>query len=194
MPAQALFNSAIEQLLNSALAEDPTAKTRLKPVRGRTFRLRLQEFSWPITLFFDHDKVTLLGSDYESVDGEVEASVAVLGKLGDTSEVTAAIQHGEIKLSGDPIFAQQASQVFLGLKIDWEEAAAKRFGDVSGYWLSQGIQKISQNLPNPTQWRRFVSDVLTEEKKLTLGSVEYAIFEDDLRALERRILKLEAKD
>lgn len=192
MPAQPLLNAFVERVLNTALAEDPAASARLKSVRGKTFRLSITSLPWPMTITFCADRVMLMGSDFEAVDGAVSAPLSVLTTLSDASKVTAALQRGELELSGDPIFAQQASQVILGLDIDWEEAFAKRLGDVPGYWLSQGIEQLRQHMPNLADWRDWAGQTLSEEKKLTVGQVEYAMLKDDLQALLRRVSQLEA--
>lgn len=192
MPTQPLFNAFAERLINAALAEDPAAAERLKAVRGKTFRLSITAAPWPVTLTFCADRVLLMGSDFEAVDGEVSAPLSVLTTLSDASKVTAALQKGDLILTGDPIFAQQASQVLLGLNIDWEEALARRVGDVPGYWLSQGLQQLRQRIPDAQEWRNWVGQTMNDEKKLTVGQVEYAIFQDDLQALMRRVSQLEA--
>lgn len=191
MPAQPLFNAFVEKLINTALAEDPAANARLKAVRGKTFRLQVDVLPWPVTLNFCADSVLLMGTDYEAIDGEVKAPLHILTTLSDASKVTAALQRGELSLSGDPIFAQQASQVILGLNIDWEEALAKRFGDVPGYWLSQGLSKLRQRTVKPQAWRRWLSETMNEEKKLSVGQLEYALFADELNALAQRVSQLE---
>lgn len=191
MPAQPLFNAFVETLLNAALAEDPAARDRLKAVRGKTFRLEIDVLPWPLTLTFCADKVLLMGSDYEAIDGEVKAPLHILVTLTDASKVTAALQRGEVSLSGDPIFAQQASQVVLGLNIDWEEALSRRFGDVPGYWLSQGLNAMRQRTAKPQAWRQWLSETMNEEKKLSVGQLEYALFVDELNALAQRVSQLE---
>lgn len=191
MPVQPLFNAFIERLINTALAEDPAASQRLKTVCGKTFRLQITSWPWPLTLTFCADRVMLMGSTYPVIDGEVRAPLQVLVGLTDASKVTSALQRGEMTLSGDPIFAQQASQVILGLQIDWEEAFAKRFGDVPGYWLSQGLTRLSATRPDLASWRTWFSETLSEEKKLTVGQLEYALFVDELGDLANRVSQLE---
>lgn len=194
MPAQALLNSVAERVLNTALGADPDSPRRLRAVRGRTFRLRLSELPWPLTLTFCADRVFLMGSDYEAIDGEVATSLPVLIELQDATKVTAAIQRGDVQLAGDPVFAQQASQVIAGLDIDWEEALATRLGDVPGYWLAQGIQRVRQLVPEARVWQDWLSDTLRDEKQLIVGQLEYAVHCDDMRALERRVTRLERKE
>lgn len=191
MPLQPAMNALAETLVNSALRADPGSKGRLQAVQGKTFRLRIQELPWPLTLAFTEHQVMFLGEDYEEVSGEVQTSLSVLGQLADASEVTQAIQRGEVVLHGDPIFAQQASQVVLGLNIDWEQALADRFGDVAGFWLAQGVGELQQRLPDWHNWRRWFADVIIDEKKLLLGKTEFAIFSDDLKALQKRVEALE---
>lgn len=193
MPAQPLFNAFVERLINTALAEDPSASQRLKAVRGKTFRLQIGSWPWPFTLHFCDDRVMVMGRDYEGIDGEVSAPLHVLTTLTDAAQVTAALQRGELNLSGDPIFAQQASQVILGLQIDWEEAFAQRFGDVPGYWLSQGVAQLRARKPNLSSWRQWFSETLSEEKKVTVGQLEYAVFSNELEQLARRVNQLEDK-
>ncbi|MGX5914701.1 ubiquinone biosynthesis accessory factor UbiJ [Aliidiomarina sp. Khilg15.8] len=185
------FNALAETLVNAALKEDPGSQARLRAVQGKTFRVRLDELPWPLTLTFTRDQVLFMGAEYEAIDGEVSTSLSMLQSLQDASEVTQAIQRGEVHLHGDPIFAQHASQVLLGLQIDWEQAMADRFGDVAGYWLSQGIQRAKSRIPSAADWRNWLSETLTEEKKLLPGQVEYALFSDDLRALSQRVNALE---
>ncbi|MCL5050218.1 MAG: SCP2 sterol-binding domain-containing protein [Firmicutes bacterium] len=191
MPTQALINAFAERLVNTALAEDRNAPKRLAAVKGKTFRLRLDMLPWPLTMTFCADRVFFMGEDYDAVDGEVTTSVAVLSTLRDASQVTAALQRGELQLSGDPIFAQQASQVLLGLEIDWEESFAKRIGDVPGYWAGQGLAWLRQQRPNLDAWQQWFGETLSEEKKLTVGQVEYALFSDELKQLAQRVRQLE---
>lgn len=191
MPAQPLFNGFVERLINTALAEDPSAPQRLKAVRGKTFRLQVVSWPWPFTLTFCDDRVMMMGRDYEAIDGEVSAPLHVLTTLTDASKVTAALQRGELTLRGDPIFAQQASQVILGLQIDWEEAFARRFGDVAGYWLSQGVAQLRARKSNVGGWQQWFSETLSEEKKVTVSQLEYALFSDELEQLARRVKQLE---
>lgn len=191
MSLQSAFNALAETLVNAALKEDPGSRTRLHAVQGKTFRMRLDELPWPLTLTFTRDQVLFMGADYDAIDGEVSTSLSMLQSLQDAGEVTQAIQRGEVRLRGDPIFAQQASQVLLGLEIDWEQALADRFGDVAGYWMAQGFSRAKSRVPGLTEWRNWLSETLTEEKKILPGQVEYALFSDDLRALGRRISALE---
>jgi ubiquinone biosynthesis protein UbiJ len=191
MPMQSAFNALAETLVNAALAEDPGSPVRLRAVQGKTFRLRLDELPWPLTLTFTRDQVFFMGGDYDAIDGEVSTSLSMLQSLQDAGEVTQAIQRGEVRLQGDPIFAQQASQVLLGLEIDWEQALADRFGDVAGYWMAQGFSRARACVPGLSEWRNWLSETLTEEKKILPGQVEYALFSDDLRALGQRISALE---
>ena len=193
MPAQPLFNALAERLINSALAEDPAAPQRLKTVRGKTFRLQVTSSPWPLTLTFCDDRVMMMGGDFEAIDGEVSAPLHVLTTLTDASKVTAALQRGDLTLRGDPIFAQQASQVILGLQIDWEETFARRFGDVPGFWLSQGIAQLRARKPNLDSWRDWLGETLSEEKKVAVGQLEYALFCDELEQLARRVKQLEDK-
>ncbi|RUO24004.1 hypothetical protein CWE09_12720 [Aliidiomarina minuta] len=187
MSLQPAINALAETLVNSALRADPGSKGRLQAVQGKTFRLRLQELPWPMTLSFTEHEVLFLGEGYEVINGEVQTSLSVLGQLSDATQVTQAIQRGDVILQGDPIFAQQASQVVLGLNIDWEQALADRFGDVAGFWLAQGVGELQQRLPDVHNWRRWFADVLIDEKKLLLGKTEFAIFTDDLKALQKRV-------
>lgn len=194
MPAQALINSLVERALNSALQADPDAPRRLRAVRGRTFRLTLSELPWPLTLTFCADKVLLMGSEYEAVDGEVITSLPVLAELRDASKVTAAIHRGDLTLHGDPVLAQQASQVIAGLQIDWENVFCEHFGDVPGYWMTQGFRKLRHWLPSVESWKSWLNETVRDEKRLVVGHMEYALYCEDMQALERRVAQLERKE
>lgn len=193
MPTLALVNALVERSMNAALNADPNSTERLKAVQGKTFRLQLSELPWPLTLHFCADKVMLMGQSYDAIDGALTTDLSTLPMLTDASKVTAALQRGDLALEGDPIFAQQASQVFLALQIDWEELLAGKFGDVPGYWLAQGWQSLRRSVPEVSQGRKWLSETLTEEKKVAVGQLEYALFSDELRALEKRVRQLEAR-
>ncbi|RUO34205.1 ubiquinone biosynthesis accessory factor UbiJ [Aliidiomarina sanyensis] len=193
MPMMMVVRASLERALNLALSHDPRARQRLQSVREKCFRLSVPELPEPITVFFQETSVQLLGPEYESVDGSVTVALHDLAELQDASAVTRMIQQGRISIAGDPVFAQQAAQVFLQINVDWEEAFADAFGDVPGYWLAQGIDRLKGAMPKAEQMQKRVSEFLTQESTLAASPVFFALLEDDVKALERRLSALEKR-
>lgn len=187
------FRATVEGALNGALAHDPRAKQRLQSVSGRCFRLCIPELPEALTVFFQEANVQLLGPDYEAVDGSVTVSLTDLSSLQDSSAVTTLIQQGKITITGDPVFAQQAAQVFLHIDIDWEEAFAKTFGDVPGYWLASGMAQLKGRVPNAGQIKQRVSEFLTQESKIAASPVFFELLQADIKSLERTLQALEQR-
>lgn len=193
MPVLAVVRASIERALNVALANDPRAKQRLAGVQGKCFRLNVSGLPEPITLFFYADAISLLGPDYESVDGSVTVALSDLSELSDASKVTQMMQSGRVTITGDPVFAQQAAQVFLKLDVDFEELFAHYLGDVPGYWLAQGVDKLKQMKPNAARMQKRASDVLTQETQLAASPLFFALYQDDVRALGKHLDALEKR-
>lgn len=193
MPVLPVVRASIERALNVALANDPRAKQRLAGVQGKCFRLHVLELPEPMTLFFYPDAIALLGPDFEAVDGSVTVALADLFELSDASKVTQMLQAGKVKITGDPVFAQQAAQVFLKLDIDFEEMFANYLGDVPGYWLAQGIEKLRRLKPRTADMKQRASDVLTNEMKLAASPLFFALYQDDVQALRKQLDRLEKR-
>lgn len=193
MTVMQVLRASAERTLNLGLANDPGAKQRLQPLRGKCFRLIAKGLPESITILFLSDRVHLMGPDYEVVDCAVTTTLSDLPKLSDTSNVTKMLQTGQIEIVGDPVLAQQAAQVFLQLNVDWEEFVAGYFGDVPGYLAGQVMKKLAALRPEKGAIQARAQAILTEELRVAVHPLEKALVADELRDLERKIKQLEAR-
>lgn len=195
MSAMQVIRAAIERSLNFALAADPSSPKRLRPLIGKCFRFTASGLPEPITLLFFEDRVSMMGPDYEAVDCAVSAALSDLPELSDasTSKVTKLLQSGRVQVVGDPVLAQQAAHVFKQLDIDWEEMLSGYIGDVPGYWASQMVAKLAALKPDTKAFQQRASEFLTQEFNAAASPLQMAILIDDIKELEARIARLEAK-
>ncbi|MFU8783737.1 ubiquinone biosynthesis accessory factor UbiJ [Aliidiomarina sp.] len=188
-----VLRASAERTINFALANDAGAEQRLAAVQGKSFRLTAKGLPDPITIVFLADRVSLMGPLYEAVDCEVTAALADLPELSDASNVTHMLQSGRVSIVGDPVLAQQAANVFTKLDVDWEELLASYLGDVPGYWASQAIQKLQGLKPSTQAWQTRASEFLTQEYNVAASPLSMALLSDDVKALERRLTRLEQR-
>lgn len=126
-----LPTSAAEALANHLLGLDGASSARLQKVAGKRLRVTLTELGKPLTLQASEQGVLLSWVDADSVDCHIITRLAVLPELQDSANITRLIKADALDIEGDPMLAQQFSQLFVALDIDWEEQMSQRIGDVS---------------------------------------------------------------
>ena len=188
-----VLRAGIERSLNFALAADAASPQRLRPLAGKCFRLTIEGAPEPITILFFADRISLMGPDFDVVDCEVTASLSDLPELSDAGKATKLLQSGRVQVSGDPVLAQQAAQVFKQLDIDWEEMLSAYIGDVPGYWASQLVTKLAAFKPEPGAFQRRASEFLTQEFNAAASPLQMALLTDDIKALMKRLDTLEQR-
>jgi len=191
MPVLDVVRATIERSLNFAIKADPESTSRLKRVAGKVFRLTVKELPEPVTILFYDNGIALMGPAYDCIDCELRLSMANLTVLSDAALVTEAIRQGDIELQGDPAMAQQAAAVFTGLDIDWEDLLAGYAGDVPGYLLSQGIQKLRALIPASGAFYGRASEFLTDESQVLATPLHFKLLQDDVAELDKDINRLE---
>lgn len=191
MPAGVLIRASLERVLNRALRADPRAPARLQQVQGKTFRLAIKGLPEPVTVAFYGTGVMLPGPEYEAIDCELTVGLRDLPRLQDAGYVTKALQSGQLQLTGDAAFAQQAAAVFTGLEIDWEDQLARYVGDVPAFWGSQLLARCQQAWQQAEPPRQTVSEWLTDESQLAVSPVHWALLDDELVELQQRLEQLE---
>lgn len=187
-----LPTSAAEALANHLLSLDSASSARLQKVAGKRLRVTLTELGKPLTLQASEQGVLLSWVDADSVDCHIITRLAVLPELQDSANITRLIKADALDIDGDPMLAQQFSQLFVALDIDWEEQLSQRIGDVPAHFVSQAFRRsqqwLQQRLAEQQQW---LADVLIEEKHILVGSQQMAEFKQQVQQLRAQVDKLE---
>jgi len=184
----------IERGLNELLQLDADSPERLQKLAGKRVRLQLEEFGRPLTASIFEHQLVLSTADADAVDCAIKTRLAVLPELKDAANITRLIKADALDIDGDPMLAQQFSQLFLQLDIDWEAQLASRIGDVPAHWLSKMFKQSQTWLQQQgLDKKAWLQDTLIEEKQLLVGQTEFALFKQDLQQLRAQIDRLERR-
>lgn len=182
----------VELALNQLLALDDDTPARLKPMVGKRLRLTLTELGQPLTVSVFEDHIALASADTDAVDCAIRTRIAVLPELRDSANITRLIKADALDIDGDPMLAQQLSQLIRELDIDWEAQLAARIGDVAAHWVSQLWQRsevwLKQQVEDQQDW---LKGALLEEYKVLAGKPEFDVLRDDVQQLRAAIDRLE---
>lgn len=182
MPARQFIHGIAETLINKVLSLDEGSVQRLRPMAGKQLKVTLTDINQQFTLAFS-DRVDVLDSDNEP-DCHIQVAVSVLPQLQDSSQLTQLIREQKLNVIGDMHLAQQVSDLFKQLDIDWQEHLSRYTGDVLAYKTARLFGSGKQHLSQ--QWQQFrqqTRDAVVEEKRLavpTLALLHFSQQVDDL--------------
>ena len=188
-PLLHLSAPAVEKALNLALAMDPSAPTKLKPLRGCILEIHISSAHSSIFLGVNDNQIVLLPkSDMPSV--RLAGTALAFVKLASYSDRNSLFKAKEICLSGDSVRAQQIRNFVSSINIDWEGVLAEVIGDVPAHFfgttLRQGLswsKMLSQSL------RRDIEEFIKYEVRLfsskALAKTQYDAIEQVRLATEQ---------
>jgi ubiquinone biosynthesis protein UbiJ len=130
-------NSAI----NLALKLDSESLDKLSRHAGKILAMHITSFDQTIFMSINVDGVNLSFSN----DAEVKTTLsgtpfAYLRLLSQEQKGTLS----DIKLNGDPHFAQDIQAIFKGLSIDWEEQLSKFVGDTAAHHIGKTSKEVQE--------------------------------------------------
>jgi ubiquinone biosynthesis protein UbiJ len=196
MPAAQLVTSGIERVANQLLKLDPQSRNDLVPLAGKQFMVSIDEFPWPLVFAFS-ESIDVLAIEPEAsseVDCSIELSLATLKLLQDSSQITALIQQGQLKLHGDIAVAQQFSQLMKNISIDWEEQLSKYTGDVLAHTFFSVNSAIKDKfLRDMSLLGATLKDAAMEEKHIAAHPFAVEDFCQQVNELRGDTSRLEAR-
>lgn len=192
MPAQALLTATIETAINQVLLLDPDSAARLQPLNGKRLTVFLDNTPVTLTLVFSQ-RIDVLAEtrDFTQVVAELDAqsccvktSLDQLPALQQSSKLTSLIQEGKLFVEGELNVAQQVSQLFQGLDIDWEEHLSRYTGDVVAHNIFASVRSVNQSLGRLfDNAKAGLANALTEEKDIAVPAIAVAHFSDQVSDL-----------
>ena len=190
---QVAILGAIETALAQALQYAPQTRAELGKLSGNSIRIRVVQPALETTLLLAERPE--LRSVYED-----KASASIEGKLSDFLQVATAedpaiaLINGELKIRGDTRLLQQVQTLVAELDLDWEAPISAVAGDVVGHQIGKGLRAFFRwGQHSRLALERQLSEYILEEARLTPSPLELEDFYRDLRHLQQRLDRCEAR-
>ena len=186
IPIKIAMNGLVETGLNQLFKKDPKAFEKIRVLKGKVLRLHLE--SLPAFWFvFSHAHVDVL-TEYEyPADSSLEMTWSGLALLRQPEKLSQFIRENRVDLQGDPALFNAFSGLLTQLNIDWEGELSNYTGDVLAHWIFRsafvGKEKAKILLQRTQQ---DLSEAITEEWRLAPGSLQVAMFCDDVTQLSKQ--------
>lgn len=145
------FAPSIQRSINAALAMDPGAEEKIRPLNGCVLEIQISNLNQSLFVGAKGHRVLLLSAE-QSPTVTMTASLTTLLKLSVQRDAHALVAAGELTFAGDAVRAQQIQRFTESLDIDWEGLLAKFIGNTPARMISgsatQGVavaKTFSQN-------------------------------------------------
>ncbi|MFT5757805.1 MAG: ubiquinone biosynthesis protein UbiJ [Alteromonadaceae bacterium] len=190
---QQLLCSALEKLVNMALALNLQGKQGLDRLEQKTLSIHLQEIGFPLSFTVSAQNV-LINTLIEHPDCSINTSVKTLLELKKEQQLTELIKQDKLELSGDIKVAQNFADIAETLDIDWQSELAKHIGDIPTYKLTQVGKFVGNKLKFAAQQiQADASEWLVHEKKLVVTRSQISHFNHQVSELEKQVQLLANK-
>jgi ubiquinone biosynthesis protein UbiJ len=182
MPQQ-IFCSAVEFVVNQALAVSSNGTNALRALEQKTLTILLTELGFELS-FTISDNVVLVSGLTERSDCTINTSIKTLLALKKEQQITTLIKQEKLDVQGDIKVAQQFANIAESLDIDWQSELAKHIGDIPTYKLSQLGKSLAKKVNFATQQiQADVSEWLVHEKRLVVTSSQIHHFSQQVNEL-----------
>lgn len=180
-------------MINRQVGAKTPARALCSRLDGRVMALRVSDTALAVYLEIDNNQVVLTDACEQDPDVIVSGSLISLAKLA-SPDGDAAMQHGDIDVTGDVIIAQQFQKLLYYGRPDIEEELSTVIGDAAAYTLGEFARGFSD-------WRREardtmrqnVSEYLQEESRAVPTRDEVAAFRGKVETLRDDVSRLEAR-
>lgn len=193
-----MFTESIENLLNRNLAASPAAQDLCAELRGQILTLHVELLGTSVAVESLGRSLKLqrpaTGDAAATVQGTPLSLLALVGP-----DPQAAIQRGDVRITGDAEVAQRYQHLLKLLRPDLEEELSKLLGDLPAHRLSgfaQAALSFGSNVARTAV--RNTSEYLAHETRDLVPRAEAeALFQDiaqlrdDAARLEARVSRLE---
>ena len=135
----------LEDAANRLLRLDPDSLRELGGISGRVIRLDLRGLGRALYLFPSEAGIYIRTEHAGVPDAILSARLAGLLNLA-LGRQSWAFLSGELEISGDIELGQRFQKILRRFDIDWEEAAARWFGDPLAHQLGNFMRAVSSGL------------------------------------------------
>ena len=191
----------IERLVDGALDLDPETRAALAGFSGRVVDLEIIG-AGTLRLRIEGDELRV-GPRDSAIDADVSIRGAPLSLLrfALTPEREALILDDDVTLSGDIGLATRLQQLAARIDVDFEEALARRIGDVPAHELMRALLGFrvwardagSSLLADVSEFLRHESGMTPPGEEAERFAQQVDDLRDDLERLDARIVRLERR-
>ena len=184
----------IQHLLNRGVVHSETATAICEGLDGRSLQLSVDGTGLRIIFAVANGVVAVTTGDREEPDATISGlPFSLLRMVGDDPE--AVIRSGTVKITGNPVIADEFRDLFYLTRPDWEEELSRYTGDVIAHELGRGTRRLRSWGKRAAQTlARSMGEYLSEESRLVVGDTEleeYCAEVDQLAAaVDRAAAKL----
>ena len=191
----------LERSLNGLLSLDENAPQRLTPLRGKLVEIAIRAPALRFYVGVEEDAMRLTTGTRRAPDAVISGSALGLLRHGLGAEAQAALQRGDMGITGDLQAGTALRALFAELDVDWEEQAARLVGDVFAHQLGNAARDLRRWAEyGADSLRHGLGDYLREESRLLADRHDTGDFLDEVDALrndaerlQRRIDRLQAR-
>ncbi len=186
--------SALERVVNRALALDPQSGQALARLEGYVFSLHSTRPPFQAYLLPTAEGVDILGYWEGDITTQVSGEAADFAALATASDPAAALINGNLSLKGDSGPLIELQKVLTNLDLDWEAPLVESLGDVAGHQLAQGFRGLfSASRQAHASFERQLEEYIHEEARLSPPRLELEDFYRDVGNLSERTDRLSGR-
>jgi ubiquinone biosynthesis protein UbiJ len=131
---------------------------------------------------------------HREIDATISGRLMALVNLASTEDKVSTSIHERVSFHGNVSLAQKLQKILSGLDIDWEEALARRTGDVAAFQIHQRARNLGRWLHHSVDsLLQTSSEYLREEVGLSPTEVEFEEFQASLTELKHDVARSEAR-
>lgn len=184
----------LEAAANAALRLDTQASARLATWHGKVLCVQLEGRPTRLFLVPTQEGVQCYGHMEDTADCTLTATPGALARLSMTTDPSAILFSGAVRIQGDQRLAQAISEAFASLHIDWEEQLSHLVGDAAAVRLADGWQAGLAGLRRQARISQAnLGEYLTEEYRLLPGRLEVDDWSRAVDELRDEVERLEAR-
>jgi ubiquinone biosynthesis protein UbiJ len=185
--------AALEQAVNGALSLDPGAKHVLAPLNGCVLKLSISSPTMTLFAIFSGAEINLYQQYAGDVHLELSGTAAEFAAMARNPKSNALIDSG-VKAHGQTGVLIKLNEALPKLDLDPEGKLAEWVGPIAAHQIGSGARKLWSGLKQAkSSFDRLASESIHYEARLAPTSDELAQFSADVRDVQRRFERLEAR-
>ncbi len=192
-----LLLAGLERTLNTLLARDPAAPSRLARLAGQRLLVRLERPELAMAIHFHGGGLDLQCPDEideAAYDAVVELDAETAGALLGGADMERLMFQGQLAIRGRIPLLEATRDLLLDLDLDWEGELARWLGDIPAHSLAEGLRRLGRfGLRTREEFCTDLSEYLVEEARLLPGRPQMEVVRDHLTELEVATDRLEAR-
>ncbi|MDY6942282.1 MAG: SCP2 sterol-binding domain-containing protein [Pseudomonadota bacterium] len=186
--------AAVEQALNAAIGQSPSAMNICRGLSGKRLQLHFADLDMDLFLVSHGHNVQVLRRLDQPAQTCLSGSTLALTLMGLTETRPGALFSGEVRISGDVETGQRFQKLLRLAAPDWEALLARVTGDVVAHQVGEGVRGVARWLK---QSLKAVGEDLSEYLQYETGEIpdvgELGEFVRDVDQLRDDTERLEAR-